>query len=120
MAIHPHHVVFDLRLESVRGCGVVNPLKRDELVLIERGKILDGRGPEITSGAFDPENIHVLTTQRIFFDRLRGSISSSGIRDAEVASQNIGAKNEALDGAHLGDLFVVPMIIYVAVVGWIK
>ena len=120
MAIHPHHVVFDLRLESVRGCGVVNPLKRDEFVLIERGKVFHSRGPKISSGTFDPEHIHVFTAQGIFFDRLRGSISSSGIRDAEVVSQNVGAKYEALDGTHLSDLFVVPMVIYVAVVGWIK
>ena len=111
VGVHTHHVVLGLGLQPLVGAGGVGTLEFDELVLVEGRKIFAGAGAQVASGAFDPEHLHGLTGERVFFLNLGGGISATRIGDALVAAEEVGAINETAHGVERSCLGIVPQVV---------
>ena len=117
MIIHADHVIFGLRLEALVGAGRVGLLEADELVLIEGGEVLTIAGAEVATGTLDPEDLGVGARQGVLLDDLGGGVAATGVRDALVGSQFIGAIDQTADRIELRGFGIVPEVRDVLVVG---
>ena len=104
------HVVLGLGLESLVGTGAVTLLEADELLLVERGEVLALGGAEIATRTLHPKNLDHLTGEGILLHDLGGGVATTGIGDALVGAEEVGAVDELVDGIELGGLGVVPEV----------
>ena len=115
--VHADHVVLGLGLEAFVRAGRVGLLEADELVLIERGKVLTVAGAEVATGALDPEDLSLLSGEGVRFFNFGGGIAAAGVRDALVGSELIGAIDQTADRIELRGFGIVPEVRDVLVVG---
>jgi hypothetical protein len=106
--IHTNHFIFGRGFETVVRFCCVNRLKADEFVLIERGEIFAFGSAEITAGALDPEYFGLLASEGIGLHDFGGSVAATGVGDALVGSENVGAVDEAGYGIEFSGMGVVP------------
>lgn len=90
--------------------ALIDAFQRIELILIERGKTVELDGADITARPLDPENLHLLTGQRIGFLHLGGSVSAAIIGDALVRTEQIGAVKQLARLIHRCRLGVIPPV----------
>ena len=117
--VHADHVVFGLGLQSLVCAGGVGLLEADELVLIERGEVLTVAGAEVAARALDPEDLGVGAGQGVLLDDLGGGIAATGVRDALVGPEFVGAIDQTADRIELRGFGIVPEVRDVLVVGHI-
>jgi hypothetical protein len=108
---HAHHVVFGLRLEPMILTRRVELLETEEFALVERRKILARAGAQVAAGALDPEHGGLGAGERVLFGDLGRRIAAAGIGDALIASEDIGAVDQAADRIKRRGFGVVPEIV---------
>ncbi len=67
----------------------------------------------VAAGAFHPEHLGFDARERIFFHQLRRRVSTTGIGDALIGTEEIRAVNKALGRRQGIGLLVVPEVINV-------
>ena len=106
--LHAHHVVFSGSLQALVGTGSVELLHIEQFLLIKRGEIFARAGAKIAAGAFDPEHFCGLAGERIFLGNLGRGVAATGVGDALVAAENVGAIDKAAYRIEGGGFGVVP------------
>ena len=110
VGVHAHHFVFGFGFRPALFGPCVNALKLQQLVLIQRRKVLPLCRPQVAAGAFDPENFDVFAAERVGFGNLRRRVPAAGVGDAPVRAQEIRAVNKASDGIKRVGFFVFPVV----------
>ena len=87
MRVHRDHVVFRLALVAFVWPGRVQLLQIEQLLLVQRGKVLSRGSPEIATGAFDPKYFCRVSGERIAFGDLGRGVPATGVGDALVGAQ---------------------------------
>ena len=89
MGQHPHHFVFARGLRPSLRFTRVQALQVEQLLLVQRRKILPPARSQVAAGTLHPEHFHIPTRQGILLDNLGRGIAATGVRDAQVAAQDV-------------------------------
>ena len=116
MAGHRYHLIFSGRFEPLVGAAEIELLHVEKLALVERGEVRALAGAQIAAGTFDPQHFDFFAGERISLHQLVGSVTTSGVGDALILAQKIGAINELLYLIERLGFGVIPKIVNVFVV----
>ena len=110
MMVHRDHIVLGRRLESfVRALGVKS-LKAQKFLLVKRGEVFPGGCAQIAARTFDPENLDRLAGQRVLLVNFGRGVAATGIGDALVGAELVGAIDEAVQAEESSRFLIVPEI----------
>ena len=110
VCVGPDHLVLCLGFQSLVGASTIVLLKADELILIEGGKIFPFRGAQIPAGTLYPEDLGALSREGILLDDLGGGVTTTGVGDALVRTEQVGTVNKLVDEIELGGFGIVPEV----------
>ena len=111
MAVEVVHQVFDGCLRPALGLAQVASLHRAHPVQVERGEAVRLRGPKVSTGTLDPEDLNVLSREGIPFPQLGRRVAAAGVGEGEVGAEGIGTIDEPVEALEVADLVVAPTVL---------